>query len=325
MIRRTINPIFCALIFSIVFLVGCQAPVSHERDKGFAPNIVIILADDLGYSDIGAYGSEIHTPFLDQLAQVGIRFTQMHNTSSCFPSRAVLLTGLYAQQVNMDEKPIDIHHAVMSGQVMKNAGYRTLFVGKHHGTDNPYDWGFDHYRGLRDGAANYFNPGLQRDEEPMPAQKKYGQRVFAFDSLLVQGYTPPKDYYATTAWTDWALELLEKYREEDKPYFLYLAYQAPHDPLQAPEEEIAKYDGVYDVGYEVIAQQRYEKQRRMNLLDDRYPRSQPSYDDWKTLSDSVRRDEVRRMQVYAAMIDVLDQNIGRVIDYIKESGEWDNT
>ena len=325
MINRTINPFFCAMLFSIVFLVGCQAPVSHERDKGSAPNIVIILADDLGYSDIGAYGSEIHTPYLDQLAQDGIRFTQMHNTSKCFPSRAVLLTGLYAQQVNMDEKPIDIHHAVMSGQVMKNAGYRTLFVGKHHGTDNPYDWGFDHYRGLRDGAANYFNPGLQRDEEPMPAQKKYGQRVFAFDSLLVEGYTPPKDYYATTAWTDWALELLEKYREEDKPYFLYLAYQAPHDPLQAPEEEIAKYDGVYDVGYEVIAQQRYEKQRRMNLLDDRYPRSQPSYDDWKTLSDSVRLDEIRRMQVYAAMIDVLDQNIGRVIDYIKESGEWDNT
>src|SRR5690606_4946028 len=141
MIRRTINPIFCALIFSIVFLVGCQAPVSHERDKGFAPNIVIILADDLGYSDIGENGSEIHTPFLDQLAQDGIRFTQMNNTSKCFPSRAVLLTGLYAQHVNMDEKPIDIHHAVMSGQVMKNAGYRTLFVGKHHGTDNPYDWG----------------------------------------------------------------------------------------------------------------------------------------------------------------------------------------
>lgn len=304
---------------------SCNHSESSDSSDLRAPNIVIVLADDLGYSDIGAYGSEIHTPRLDQVSEEGIRFTQMHNTSKCFPSRAVLLTGLYAQQVNMDRKPVDIHHAVMMGEVLKRAGYRTLFVGKHHGTDNPYDWGFDHYRGMRDGAANYFNPGFQRDEEPMPAQKKYGKRVFGFDSLIVEGYTPPKDYYATTTWTDWALELLEKYRVEDKPYLLYLAYQAPHDPLQAPESEIAKYKGVYDAGYEAIARQRYENQLEMNLLDDRYPRSEPTFVPWTELTDSMRADEIRRMEVYAAMIDMLDQNIGRVIDYIRQTGEWENT
>ena len=313
------------LLILMTMSTTCQNSEAGKNLSLDKPNIVIVLADDLGYSDIGAYGSEIHTPYLDQLAEDGIRFTQMHNTSKCFPSRAVLLTGLYAQQVNMDQKPVDFHNAVMFGEVLKSAGYRTLFVGKHHGTDNPYDWGFDHYRGLRDGAANYFNPGLQRDDEVMPAQKKYGERVFAFDSVIVKGYTPPKEYYATTAWTDWAIELLEKYKAEETPYLLYLAYQAPHDPLQAPEEEIAKYKGVYDAGYEAIAQQRYERQREMNLLDDRYPRSVPTFIPWEKLSDSVRNDEVRRMEVYAAMIDVLDQNIGRVVDYIKESGEWENT
>lgn len=311
--------------FFLIFGLACSSSYEDESPSTHLPNIVIVLADDLGYSDVGAYGSEVQTPTLDQLARDGIRFIQMHNTSKCFPSRAVLLTGLYAQQVNMGQRPVDFHNGVMIGEVLRNAGYRTLFIGKHHGTDNPYEWGFDHYRGLRDGAANYFNPGLKRDEEPMPAQKRYGKRVFAFDSTLVEGYTPPRNYYATTTWTDWAIELLEKYKEEDKPYLLYLAYQAPHDPLQAPEEEIEKYAGVYDVGYEAIARQRYERQRAMNLLDDRYPRSEPTFPAWEILSDSVRNDEIRRMQVYASMIDVLDQNIGRVVDYIKSSGEWENT
>ena len=320
--------IFRLLMNILIFLsltISCENSTGENFDDYQRPNVVIILADDLGYSDIGAYGSEIRTPNLDQLAQGGIRFTQMHNTGKCFPSRAVLLTGLYAQQVGMDRKPEAFRNSVMFGEVLRTAGYRTLFVGKHHGTDNPYDWGFDHYRGLRDGAANYFNPGLQRDDEPMPAQKRYGKRVFAFDSLVVEGYTPPRDYYATTAWTDWAIELLDKYRNEDKPFLLYLAYQAPHDPLQAPEEAIQKYAGVYGEGYEEIARHRYQRQLEMNLLDENYPRSEPIYPDWESLSDSVRQDEIRRMQVYAAMIEVLDQNIGRLVDYIKSTGEWDNT
>jgi arylsulfatase len=308
----------------IYLLSGCVAK-QNETPKTSRPNIVFVLADDLGYSDIGAYGSEIETPNLDRLAANGIRFTQMHNTSKCFPSRAVLLTGLYAQQSDMHDRPEAFHNSVMIGEVLKGADYRTLFVGKHHSTDNPYNWGFDHYWGLRDGAANYFNPGLQRVGESMPAQKRYGERVFAFDGDTAQPYTPPKDYYSTDSWTDWSLELLDKYKDEKKPFLLYLAYQAPHDPLQAPEETIKKYKGVYEKGYEAIAKARYQRQQETGLLDKRYPRSAPTYPVWESLSDSAQADQVRRMQVYAAMIDRMDQNIGRLIKHIKEMGEWQNT
>lgn len=293
------------------------------------PNIVFILADDLGYSDIGAYGSEVETPNLDRLADNGIRFTQMHNTSKCFPSRAVLLTGQYAQRVGMGESAGEFEQAVMFGEVLSEAGYKTIFVGKHHGTDNPYEWEFDHYWGLRDGAANYFNPGEQRPGDPGPPAQKQGfyPRTFAFDDSLAEPFTPPADYYGTDTWTDWALELLGRYEEEkeDQPFMLYLSYQAPHDPLQAPEEDIDKYEGIYEAGYEEIAKARYERQREMGLLDERYPRSEPTHRSWEDLDDSTRADQVRRMQVYAAMIDRMDQNIGRLLEYLEERGELSNT
>lgn len=319
-------------LYNVIFLViaslitGC-GELSNENNDKSRPNIVFILADDMGYSDIGAYGSEIETPNLDRLAHNGIRFTQMHNTSKCFPSRAVLLTGQYAQQVGMSESPGDFEQAVMFGEVLSRADYTTLFVGKHHSTDNPYEWGFDHYWGLRDGAANYFNPGEQRPEDPGPPAQKQGfyPRTFAFDDSLAEPYTPPADYYGTDTWTDWALELLGRYEEDPRPFMLYLSYQAPHDPLQAPREDIEKYEGVYEVGYEKIVEARYERQQEMGLLDDRYPRSEPTYRSWNNLDDSTRADQVRRMQVYAAMIDRLDQNIGRLLDYLEERGELDNT
>lgn len=319
-----IKPVF---ILWVAILIGLSFPTCNSLQGPQKPNIIIILADDLGYSDIGAYGSEIKTPNLDRLAENGIRFTQMHNTSKCFPSRAVLLTGIYAQQSDMHDSPDEFHNSVMFGEVLKAAGYRTLFVGKHHGTDNPYNWGFDHYWGLRDGAANYYNPGEQRPVDPgPPAQKEWAYpRTFAFDDSLVAPFTPPADYYGTDTWTDWAIELLEKYRNDEKPFLLYLAYQAPHDPLQAPEEDVQKYKGVYDEGYESIAHARYQRQLEMGLLDERYPRPEPTYRNWEQLSDSAKADQVRRMQVYAGMIDRMDQNIGRLVHYIKETDDWENT
>ncbi|MEX0769344.1 MAG: arylsulfatase, partial [Balneolaceae bacterium] len=323
---------FLATSFTIVvltFMVRCNlsSDQSIQETDSEPPNIVLILADDLGYSDIGAYGAEIETPNLDRLAENGIRFTQMHNTSKCFPSRAVLLTGQYAQRVGMSESPDRLNHAVMFGEVLSNAGYTTIFVGKHHGTDNPYEWGFDHYRGLRDGAANYFNPGEQRPSDPgPPAQKEWTYpRTFAFDDSLVAPFTPSDDYYGTDTWTDWALELLGRYEEDSNPFLLYLSYQAPHDPLQAPDDIIQKYKGVYDTGFEAIAAARYERQLQTGLLDERYPRSEPTYRRWETLDDSTKADQVRRMQVYAAMTDRMDQNIGRLLDYLEERDELDNT
>lgn len=298
---------------------------AQEHAAAPRPNVLLILADDLGFSDIGCYGSEIATPNLDRLARNGLRFMQMHNTSKCFPSRAALLTGLYARQAGMHDRPGRFDNGIYFGEVLRQAGYRTLFIGKHHSTDNPFHWGFDHYRGLRDGACNYFNPGLQREGEPLPAQKRYGQRTFCFDEETVRPFTPPKGYYSTDTWTDWAIELLEKYKSEDKPFCLYIAYQAPHDPLQAWPEDIKKYENAYSNGYESIAQKRYERQRAMGLVDDRYPRSDPEHRSWEALSREEKADQMRRMAVYAAMIDRMDQNIGRLVEKIEGMGELENT
>ncbi|MEX2344105.1 MAG: sulfatase-like hydrolase/transferase [Balneolaceae bacterium] len=163
------------------------------------------------------------------------------------------------------------------------------------------------------------------DSEP-PAQKQgYYPRTFVFDDSLAEPYTPPADYYGTDTWTDWALELLGRYENDSSPFMLYLSYQAPHDPLQAHEEDIRKYEGIYDAGYEEIARNRYERQRQTGLLDERYPRSEPVFRQWENLDDSTKADQVRRMQVYAAMIDRMDQNIGRLLTYLEEEGELDNT
>ncbi len=322
---------FCIIPVIIWFvMVNCQRNDSKTITVA-KPNIIFILVDDMGYSDLGAYGSEIATPHLDYLAKNGIRFTHMHNTGKCFPSRAALLTGQYAQKVDMYERSRDFQNSVMFGQVLKDVGYRTLYIGKHHGTDNPFEWGFDHYWGLRDGAASYFNPGLQRPGEPAPVQGKrtdrpLGRRVFVFDDTLKQPYTPPPGYYATTSWTDWGLDLLKRYEDDDNPFLLYLSYQVPHDPLQALEEDIMKYEGVYEAGYDQIARERYRRQVESGLLDQqRYPRSEPTYRDWEQLSPEEQRDQVQRMQVYAAMIDCLDQNIGRLKDYLRGKGELENT
>ena len=301
---------------------------SREPSKRERPNVVFILADDLGYSDISPYGSEIETPSLQRLAEGGMRFTQMNNTSKCFTTRAQLLAGAYAQQVGMGDGPGHFENAVMLGDVLKSAGYRTLFVGKHHGTDNPYRWGFDHYYGLRDGAANYYNPGEKRPFDPgPPAQKEnHYPRTFVFDDSTAAPYTPPRDYYSTDTWTTWALDLLKQRKDDEQPFFLYLSYQAPHDPLQAPPETIQKYEGAYDEGYTATRQARYDRLIESGLLDAQtYPLSAPTHRDWNRLSDSVKADQARRMEVYAAMIDRLDQNIGRVMGYLEARGELENT
>ena len=184
---------------------GCSGSIDSDR-----PNIVLILADDMGFSDLGSYGSEIHTPNLDRLAEGGLRFTQFYNPSKCFPSRASLLTGAYAQQVNMARQPISIDNAVTLAEVLRSAGYRTLMTGKHHGTDNPVDRGFDRYFGLRDGACNYFNPGTQRPGEPAPAQKR-DDRAWCIDHELYEPYTPTEtDFYTTDYFTKYAVQYLEE-------------------------------------------------------------------------------------------------------------------
>lgn len=311
------------IILFLIFLAGCGTAPSP-------PNIVLISVDDMGWSDLACYGSEINTPHIDRLAAGGMRFTQFHNTSKCFPSRACLLTGVYAQQNGYHSgfnQPLS--NAVTLGEVLREAGYITLWSGKHHGLENPVFRGFDHYYGLKDGACNHFNPGDQREGEGAPARKEgkgeKRKRAWCIDSLLYEPYTPEaKDFYTTDYFTNYALEWLDNYEDEEDPLFLYMSYTAPHDPLMAWPEDIARYEGFYDEGYEAIRQKRYARQKELGLIDDSYKLSAATHDEWGKLSEEEKKVEARKMEVYAAMIDRLDQNIGRLIDKLVETGRADD-
>lgn len=300
-----------------------RAPVA--RPAAPRPNVLLILADDMGFSDLGCYGSEIPTPNLDRLAAGGVRFTQFTNTSKCSPSRASLLTGAYAHAVGMDRQPVAIEGARTVAEVLGDAGYRTFMTGKHHGTQNPTSMGFERYFGLRDGACNYFNPGARRAGEAAPAQKR-ANRAWCIDGETLQPFSPEDpSFYTTDAFTDAALGYLDETAASDKPFFLYVAYNAPHDPLQAPAAEIARHAGIYDVGYEPIRAARLEKQRSLELFEDPLVASQPEHGPWETLPESERMDQARRMQVYAAMITRLDANVGRLIAHLEQQGRLDST
>ena len=307
------------LIWTFLSLLTFSFP---QEEK---PNIVLILADDLGWSDIGCYGSEVETPNLDWLAENGVRFTQMYNTAKCNPSRAALMTGLYAQQVGYEatyQQPLI--NGITLGELLKSAGYRTLWSGKHHGFDHPMDRGFDRYFGLKEGASNHFNPGLRREGEAQPAQKR-PDRPFYEDRTLFQPFTPTMDYYSTDYFTKYPLQWLEEYKHESNPFFLYLAYTAPPDPLMDWPEDIEKYQGEYDEGYEVIRQKRFEKQKKLGLIGEDFPLTESTHVPWTSLSDSLKRIEARKMEVYAAMIDRMDQKIGELIQKLRDLGKLDNT
>jgi len=302
------------------------APVRLAAAAGDRPNIVLIMADDMGWSDLGCYGGEIKTPNLDRLAAGGVRFTQFYNTAKCFPSRACLLTGLYAQQCGMARRPGVLTNCATLGEVLRAAGYRTLMAGKHHGTENPYDRGFDRYFGLRDGACNFFNPGKKREGEPQPAQKRRN-RAWCIDDKLFRPYTPKeKDFYTTDYFAKYAIKYLDQYAREDKPFFLYLAFTAPHDPMMAWPDDIAKYKGKYLAGYEKVRNARHRRQIEMGLIDkDAFKLSPRASKNWDSLSEAKKTEEDLRMAVYAAMVDRMDQNIGKVLAKIKEIGKEDNT
>jgi len=313
------------IFLSVITFFGCDT-TEKKNDDG-RPNIILISADDLGWADLGCYGSQVATPNLDKLAENGMRFTQFHNTSKCFPSRACLLTGVYAQDCGYAETfENEISNAVTIGEVLGEAGYITLWSGKHHGKENPVYRGFDHYYGLKDGACNYFNPGNQKPGEPVPAHKKGRVREWCIDSALYEPYTPEdRDFYTTDYFTKYALQWLDDYKDDERPFFLYMAYTAPHDPLMAWPEDIEKYQGKFDDGYAAIRQARYKKQLEMGLIDSTYRLSEPTYTPWEELSEEEKQFEIDKMEVYAAMIDRLDQNIGNLLAKLKETGRAENT
>jgi arylsulfatase A-like enzyme len=320
------------------------------------PNIVLILVDDMGFSDLGSYGGEIKTPNIDRLARDGLRFTQFYNTAKCGPSRACAMTGLYSQQVGMGRRGAGdefLRNSVTVTEVLQSAGYRTLMTGKWHGEDNPFNRGFDHYYGLHAGAMNHFNPGQQRPGENAPARKN--PRAWIIDDRVFgpAEYTPEPGFYSTDAFMDQALQYLRDYENEKNPFFLYVAFTAPHFPLHAREEDIAKYRGGYQEGWEVYRQRRYEKQQRIGIVrdprrmalspadiaaEDRYfdaegridaegrtRKSNPLTRPWSALNEAERDEWDHLMATYAAMVDRVDQQVGRLVQFLQDRGQFENT
>ena len=311
------------------FMAGAGLLLSQSVMSSPQPNILIILADDMGYSDIGCYGGEIHTPNIDRLAANGMRFSNMYNTAKSFPSRAALLTGAYYQRTN-----VDFSNTATLGEVLRPAGYHTLWSGKNHAMFNPETRGFDRYFGMIGGCENHFNPGRNAAPgQPTPAYKINSNRWAPDQKGMpeIKNFVPDDTkFYDTDVFTDHALTWLDEYKKDHKPFLLYMAYTAPHWPLQAWPEDISKYKGVYDGGYEAIRQARYKRQVEMGLIDPKtsalpameFADSKPK---WEALSPAEKKLEASRMEIYAAMVDRLDQNIGRLLKKLEEQGKLDNT
>lgn len=319
-----------AALFLGLGVAAMAAPASPPNAR---PNIIIILSDDMGYSDIGCYGSEINTPNLDGLAARGLRFTQFYNTARCCPTRASLLTGLHPHQTGVGHMMEDRGHegyrgrlnrrCVTIAEALKSAGYRSYAVGKWHVTpgatakeleDNsnwPLQRGFDRFYGTIHGAGSYWDPSsLVRDN----------RLITAFNDPEYQ----PAVFYYTDAISDHAARFVREHAQNHatQPFFLYVAYTAAHWPMHAKESDIARYQGRYDAGYAAIQQARWEKQKRLGIINPKW-KPAPLVGDWDKVKD--RAFEARCMEVYAAMVDCMDQGIGRLLQALRETGQWENT
>lgn len=286
------------------------------------PNVIVILADDMGFSDLGCYGSEIKTPNLDKLAAKGQRFTQFYNTARCCPTRASLLTGLYPHQAGVghmvQDKGFNGYRGKLNdtcvtiAEVLKPAGYRTYLCGKWHVGENkghwPVDRGFERSYALVSGGTNYF----RLDPE----------RTLAIDDRKI---TPPKDWYVTDAITDNAVTFLKEHKKADEPFFLYLAYTSPHWPLHAHAADVKKYQGKYSIGWDELRKRRLAKMREMKLIDEKWPLTarDAKVPAWEDAKDKDEWD--LRMAVYAAQIDRMDQGIGKVLAQLEAMKATEDT
>ena len=319
--------IVITLCLTLVF--SCNVKPSRKA----TPNILFIVADDLGYSDLGSYGGEIDTPNLDALAEGGVRLTQFYTMGRCCPSRASILTGQYPHRVGLGHMTQDINQPGYRGQVsdqaqtiaqaLKPAGYRSFIAGKWHlGTPDPTQHGFEEFYGTLTSAKRYFDP-----DHLIRLPK--GRNKIEY---------PEGEFYATDAVTDHALDFLKQTESTpDKPWFLYLAYNAPHFPLHARPEDIAKYKDSFRDGWDTLRTKRLQRMKKLGIVPEQTeltPRSPYwNYGEtktgtnpaWDSLPEDRRNDLARRMSIYAAMVDRMDQQIGRVVNELKSRGEFENT
>ncbi len=320
-------PLVSASLLSAILALGmCGLSHAAAPDR---PNIAVILVDDMGFSDLGCYGSEIPTPNLDKLAASGLRFTQFYNTGRCCPTRASLLTGLYSHQAGVGHMVTDRarpgyqgnlnDRCVTLAEVLRSAGYRTAMAGKWHVTryteptseaekaNWPRQRGFDHYFGVIKGTANYFRPdSLTRENEHIQP--------------------PPAGFYTTDAFVDNALQFLDS-GDKAKPFFLYLAFNAPHFPLMAPADEIARFRGKYKIGWDKLREQRRARQIELGIVDKAWPLSprSPDVKAWDALTPAEQDRFDHLMSIYAAVVAHMDAAVGRFVEALRQRGVLDNT
>ena len=299
----TIHIPIARITLLLAILLGISTELAQAADD--RPNIVLIMADDLGFSDLGCYGGEIETPHLDRLAERGLRFSQFYNTAKCHSSRVSLMTGLYCQQAGSSS----LSRGVTIARVLGQAGYFTAMTGKWHLQSEPTKRGFDRYFGHLSGATNFFT----------------GDNTFRLNGEPFTEF--PEDFYTTDANIDYAFRFLDEAAASKKPFFLYVAFNAPHYPLQAPKAEVDKYRGKYRVGWDKLRRQRHRRQLEMGLLEEAWKLSpRPEHvRAWDSLDADEQDWEDHRMAVFAGMVDRVDQNIGRLVDYLKKQGVLDNT
>lgn len=328
LLRTKLTLLYCVSLCGISHVLEPQQLAAQPTSR---PNIIVILADDMGYSDIGCYGSEIETPVLDGLAQNGLRFSQFYNTARCCPTRASLLSGLYPHQAGvghmMDDKGYDGYRGELNrncltmAEVLKTAGYGTYMSGKWHVTkhvkpdgsqDNwPRQRGFDRFYGTIHGAGSFFDPN---------SLTRGNTQITPINDPEYQ----PETYYYTDAISDNAVRYINEHHaaDADQPLFMYVAYTAAHWPMHALPEDIAKYKGRYDAGYAAFRSSRLKRMKQLGVVPTNIAMS-PQAEDWDKVQN--REWELRCMEVYAAMVDRMDQGIGKIIDSLKQTDRYNNT
>lgn len=319
------------LLASLALGTMLVAPAAAREVR---PNILVIVADDLGYSDLGAFGGEMATPNLDRLATAGIRLTGFHTAPTCSPTRSMLLSGTDNHRAGLGtmaemQAPNQVGKPGHEGylrpdiaalpEILAAGGYRTLFSGKWHlgltPEQDPHARGFRHSFALLQGAGNHFGTDISADPKGGATYREDGRTLTAL----------PKGHYSSDTFATRLIEQLKTSRD-GSPFFAYLAFTAPHWPLQAPPETIAKYRGRYDSGYDVLRAERLKKQKALGLAPkDAAQHAPENARPWADLSAEEKAHASRAMEIYAAMVDRMDQNVGRVIDALKASGDYDNT
>lgn len=324
------------LAISVLVALSVGHAQSAEGSAKGRPNILVILADDLGFSDIGAFGGEIDTPNLDGIAREGVRLTDFHSGATCSPTRSMLLSGVdhhVAGIGSMAELTVEEQRGkpgyegylndrvVAFPQLLQHAGYRTYMSGKWHlgltEERSPKARGFDRSFALLRGADDHY-------AQPWNSRINPAEPYYREDGKLT---TVPSDFYSSDFYADKLVSYLKEAQDDRRPFFAYLTFTAPHWPLQAPESVIQKYVARYQAGYEPVRQARLEKQKALGLLpkDFRPARMLSLFPAWQRLTAQQQAQEARRMAVYAAMVDIMDRNIGKVISQLKASGQYDNT